>query len=99
MEFSNDDGERQKQTIIIREYKKIEDALHKIIKLQGRAGVLTDYVILSAVQSLDEDGTFLTNTGWHTNPENGVPYHRMMGLVEYNRELLKKEAVEADDVS
>ena len=92
-----EDGNMEHKAIV-QEYQKIEDALHAIIKLQGREGILTDYVILSAVQSIDDDGIFLTNTGWHTNPKNGVPYHRMMGLIEYNRALMMKEAVEADDL-
>jgi len=71
--------------------------LRKIIDLQGREGILTDYVILSAVQAIDADGIFVTNTGWHTNPSNGVPYHRMIGLIEYNRALMIREAVEVDD--
>lgn len=96
--MENADDERKKRTIIIDEYKKIEEALRTIIATQGREGLLTDYVILSAVQSIDEDGTFLTNTGWHTNPANGIPYHRMLGLVEYNRALMLREAIEVDEL-
>lgn len=94
MEFPD---ESKRQANIIKEYNKIEESLRKIIELQGREGILTDYVILSAVQAIDNDGIFITNTGWHTNPVNGVPYHRMIGLIEYNRALMLKEAVEVDD--
>lgn len=86
-----------RESIILREYQRIEDSLRKIITEQGREGLLTDYIILSAVQSFDNDGNLLTNTGWHTNPNNGMPYHRMIGLIEYNRALMLKEAVEVEE--
>jgi hypothetical protein len=96
VELQNGNGD-DREAIISREYQKIEDALRRIITAQGREGLLTDYLILSAVQSFDSDGGLLTNTGWHTNPANGMPYHRMIGLIEYNRELMLKEAVDVED--
>lgn len=89
----------RRQAIILQEYEKIEESLRAISKVQGREGLLTDYIILTAVQSIDDDGIVLTNTGWHTNPKNGVPYHRMIGLVEYARAMLIKEATEEEDES
>lgn len=95
--MENTDDEKNFEAIIIREYAKIEEALKRIITAQGRNGLLTDYVILSAVQSIDNDGAMLTNTGWHTNPANGIPYHRMIGLIEYIRSLMLQEAIQAED--
>lgn len=87
----------ERKTIITEAYERIEDSLKLIITAQGRDGLLTDYLILSAVQSFDDEGNLLTNTGWHTNPNNGVPYHRLIGLIEYNRALMLKEAVDVED--
>ena len=84
-------------TIIQKEYHNIEESLKRIIKAQGREGLLTDYVILSTVQSIDDDGAMLTNTGWHTNPGNGIPYHRMLGLIEYIKALMIREAIEVEE--
>lgn len=95
--MGNNNGDDRK-TIIVEAYERIEDALKLIITEQGRDGLLTDYLILSAVQSYDDEGGLLTNTGWHTNPNNGVPYHRLIGLIEYNRALMLKEAVDVEDV-
>jgi hypothetical protein len=94
MDSNNGDD---RKAIIAGEYEKIEEALRKITKHQGRDGLLTDYLILSAVQSFDDDGGLITNTGWHTNPNNGMPYHRMIGLIEYNRALMIKEAVDVEE--
>lgn len=91
-------GEESRQKVIAREYQNIEDSLRNIIKAQGREGLLTDYIILSAVQSIDDDGVVITNTGWHTNPRNGIPYHRMIGLLNYNLALMLKEATDTEDI-
>lgn len=97
-EHERENEEKNIETVIIREYAKIEGSLKRIITAQGRTGLLTDYVILSAVQSIDDDGAMLTNTGWHTNPANGIPYHRMIGLLEYNRALMIQEAIAAEEL-
>jgi hypothetical protein len=83
---------------VIKEYEKIEACLKRIAKLGNRTGYLTDYIILSTSQDIDDGGDLVTNTGWYTNPKNGMPYHRMIGLIEYCRHLMLKEALlESED--
>lgn len=81
---------------MVKQYSIIEDALKAITRLQGREGLLTDYIIVSAVQYFDECGTPITNTGWHINPENSVPHHRMLGLLAYATAMLQRDATEDD---
>jgi len=76
---------------MVKLYEQIERCIAEIVTRQGREGVLTDWLILSAVQSFDDDGIPITNTGWHTNPENGIPFHRLLGLLKYNEVLLERE--------
>lgn len=79
---------------LVKEHRNIEESLRKITALQRREGLLTDWIILSSVQSFDREGNATTNVGWCTNPEGGIPYHRMLGLIEYAKTMLQQEVLE-----
>jgi hypothetical protein len=82
-----------------REYEKIEASIKRLIRMGGNEdGVLTDYVILETTQFIDPQGEMVTMTGWHTNPKNGIPYHRMIGLLEYVKALMLKDAIDTEEL-
>lgn len=87
------DYSRDEYDALVKAYRQIEKSLREIVVIQGREGLLTDWVILSAVQSFDPDGVPVTNTGWHTNPESSMPYHRLLGLVEYAGVIVRTECI------
>lgn len=88
-EYSNETYEA-----LVKEHRNIEESLKRISVLQSRDGLLTDWLVLSSVQSFDDAGDATTNVGWHTNPESGIPYHRMLGLIEHVRLMLAREVME-----
>lgn len=77
-------------------YRKLEEAIHTVAEVEGFQGVLIEWVVVAASQRYDEDGDGITQVGTLV-PDGGgaVPWHRMMGLLDYA--LTRCRKVVADD--
>lgn len=74
-------------------YQRLEEAVEECSRLEGAEGVLTDWVAVYAVQSYDEDGGSPAYIGRLTPEGAGVPYHRVMGLLDYALTKCRGEVV------
>ncbi|MBD9700628.1 hypothetical protein IHE56_00685 [Streptomyces sp. ID01-12c] len=77
-------------------YRKLEEAIREVTTLEGAQGVLTEWVVVFSTQRYGDDGDGVTQVGTLL-PDGGgdVPYHRMMGLLDYA--LTRCRKVVADD--
>lgn len=77
-------------------YRQLEEAIHAVADVEGFEGVLVEWVVVAASQRYDEDGDGITQVGTLL-PDGGgaVPYHRLMGLLDYA--LTRCRKVVADD--
>lgn len=75
-------------------YKELERAINEVLRLRGAAGMLTDYVTLAAVQSIDDEGDTDTAIMMLLPMGDGLPYHRVMGLLEYVQTVMRAEAAQ-----
>jgi hypothetical protein len=77
-------------------YRKLEEAIHEVARVEGFEGVLVEWVVVAASQRYDEDGGGITQVGTML-PDGGgaVPYHRLMGLLDYA--LTRCRKVVSDD--
>jgi hypothetical protein len=73
-------------------YAALDLALRDVLRIQGAEGLLTEWVSLCAIQRYDDDGDALTSITMLL-PDGGgqVPYHRLLGLIEYARTVAKAE--------
>ena len=78
-------------------YQRLADAIDEVARLEGAQGVLTEWVLVTATQHYDEDGDGLTQVGI-TLPDGGgqVPYHRVMGLLDYALTRYRAEVADAE---
>ncbi|MFD9564361.1 hypothetical protein [Streptomyces sp. NPDC059994] len=76
-------------------YQQLEEAIRRVNELEGADGVLTEWVVVTATQSFDGDGDGLTQVG-KLLPDGGgqVPYHRLMGLLDYALTCCRAEVAE-----
>ncbi|MGW5175917.1 hypothetical protein ACWERY_16335 [Streptomyces sp. NPDC004082] len=77
-------------------YRKLEEVIREVTALEGAQGVLTEWVVVFSTQRYGDDGDGVTQVG--TLLPNGggdVPYHRVMGLLDYA--LTRCRKVVADD--
>jgi hypothetical protein len=65
-------------------YRQLEAAIQGVALLEGFQGVLTEWVLVVASQRYDADGDGITQVGTLV-PDGGghVPYHRVIGLLDY----------------
>ncbi|MEU6520450.1 hypothetical protein ACFYOF_06170 [Streptomyces sp. NPDC007148] len=77
-------------------YARLAGAIEETARLEGAEGVLTEWVVVFATQGYDDDGDGVTQIGTAL-PDGGghVPYHRLMGLLDYA--LTRCRAVVADE--
>lgn len=65
-------------------YARLEEAIREVNELGGGEGVLTEWLVVTATHSYDDDGDVLTQIGKLLPGGGGqVPYHHMMGLLDY----------------
>lgn len=75
-------------------YQALEDAVDACARLEGAEdGVLTDWVAVYAVQSYGDDGGSPAYIGRLTPEGAGIPYHRIMGLLDYALTKCRGEVV------
>jgi hypothetical protein len=77
-------------------YQRLEDAIKEVARIEEAEGVLTEWVVVTAFQRYDDEGDALTQVGTLL-PDGGghVPYHRMMGLLDYALTRCRAEIAEA----
>lgn len=76
-------------------YQRLEEAIEACARFEGATGVLTDWTAVYATQRYDSDGDSLSQIGRLTPGGSGIPYHRVMGLLDYA--LTRCRAEVADD--
>ncbi|WP_330479930.1 hypothetical protein OG301_38995 (plasmid) [Streptomyces platensis] len=79
-------------------YQRLEGAINEVTRLEGFKGVLVEWVIVAASQRYDEDGDGITQIGVLV-PDGGgqVPYHRIMGLLDYALTRQRAEILNDDE--
>jgi hypothetical protein len=79
-------------------YQRLADAIETVARLEEAEGVLTEWVIVYATQRYDEDGDGITQIGTILpDGGGGVPYHRLMGLLDYALTRCRAEVARDDD--
>ncbi|MER7814566.1 hypothetical protein [Streptomyces sp. NPDC096153] len=80
-------------------YRRLEAAIREVAEEEGCEGVMTEWIVVTAHQRLDDEGDGVTQIG-RLVPDGGgtVPYHRTMGLLDYALTMARAEIVagEAD---
>lgn len=72
-------------------YAELEACIERVLRLRGADGMLVEYVTLCAVQTIDEDGDTVGSVMMVLPMGGGLPYHRVMGLVDYTQTVLRAE--------
>ncbi|MFJ6559988.1 hypothetical protein ACIQMV_08905 [Streptomyces sp. NPDC091412] len=79
-------------------YRRLEEAIEEVCRLEGYEGVPIEWVVIAASQRFDEDGDGITQVGTLL-PDGGgqIPYHRVMGLVDFVQARMRGEAARDGD--
>lgn len=72
-------------------YAELERAIEAVLRLRGATGMLVEYVTLCSVQDVDDDGDTTGSVMMVLPMGGGIPYHRVMGLVDYTQTVLRAE--------
>lgn len=72
-------------------YAELERAIERVLRLRGAEGMLVEYVTLCAVQTIDDEGDTAGSVMMILPMGGGLPYHRVMGLVDYTKTVLRAE--------
>jgi hypothetical protein len=72
-------------------YAELERAIDVVLRLRGAEGILTEYVTLCGVQTIDDEGDTAGTVMMILPMGGGLPYHRVMGLVDYTQTVLRAE--------
>jgi hypothetical protein len=79
-------------------YQRLSQAVEDVSQLEGSEGVLTEWVIVTAWQRYDNDGDGITQVvTLLPDGGGGVPYHRMMGLLDYALTRCRAEIFKDDE--
>lgn len=73
-------------------YQRLEQAIADVAAIEGAEGIVTEWVLVAAFQRYegDEHRTQILRL----LPPNDVPYHRVMGLLDYATTLYRHEITE-----
>jgi len=72
-------------------YADLEHAIEAVLRLRGAQGILTEYVTLCGVQTIDDEGDTAGSVMMILPMGGGLPYHRVMGLVDYTQTVMRAE--------
>jgi hypothetical protein len=72
-------------------YRELEAAIERVLRLRGAEGILTEYVTLCGVQTIDDEGDTAGSVMMVLPMGGGLPYHRVMGLIDYSHTVLRAE--------
>lgn len=71
-------------------YQRLEEAVLDVGRLEGFEGVLTEWVVVTSTQRFEAGG--ITQIGTLVPEGHGqVPYHRLMGLLDYALTRMRAE--------
>jgi len=81
-------------------YGRLAQDIEDVGRLEGAQGVIVEWVLVYATQRYDSDGDGITQVGTLL-PDGGgqVPYHRMMGLLDYALTRCRAEVADDGDES
>lgn len=73
-------------------YRRLDEAIREVAATEGSDGVMTEWVVVTSHQRLDSDGDSMTQIG-KLLPDGGgtVPYHHLMGLLDYVLTMCRAE--------
>lgn len=79
-------------------YHRLSEAVEDVSRQEGANGVLTEWVVAYATTRYDDDGDGIDQVGTIL-PDGGgrVPYHRLMGLLDYVLTRLRAEVARDDE--
>jgi hypothetical protein len=72
-------------------YTELEAAVQAVLRLRGATGMLVEYLTICSLQEVDEDGDMVGSVLMVLPMGGGIPYHRVMGLLEYEQTVLRAE--------
>ncbi|MGW3144870.1 hypothetical protein ACWDG1_09345 [Streptomyces sp. NPDC001177] len=76
-------------------YQRLEAAIQDVARLEGAEGVLLEWVVVTAHQHYDDDGDPQVQVGqWVPGGGDHVPYHRLLGLLDYATTMRRHEITE-----
>jgi len=76
-------------------YARLAEAITEVASLEGAEGVLTEWVVVTSHQRYADDGEQLVQIGqWLPGGGDAVPYHRVMGLLDYALTLRRHDITE-----
>ncbi|GAA0705441.1 hypothetical protein GCM10010193_70660 [Kitasatospora atroaurantiaca] len=64
-------------------YERLEAALHAVLEVEEFEGLPTEWVIVVACQRIDDEGRGVTQIGTLLPDGDSLPYHRLMGLLDF----------------
>lgn len=78
-------------------YRRLEEAIEEVCRLEEFEGVPIEWLVIAASQRFDGDDSF-TQVGTLV-PDGGgrVPFHRLLGLVDYAHARYRAEVMNDDD--
>jgi hypothetical protein len=78
-------------------YRRLEEAIEEVCRIEEFKGIPIEWVVIAASQRFDDEGS-VTQVGTLL-PEGGghVPFHRVLGLVDYVHSRLRAVATCDDD--
>ncbi|MEV6014755.1 hypothetical protein [Streptomyces sp. NPDC051997] len=79
-------------------YQRLADAIDEVARLEEAHGVLSEWAVVYSTQRYDEDGDGITQVGTIL-PDGGgsLPYHRLMGLLDFTLTRCRAEVARDDD--
>jgi hypothetical protein len=79
-------------------YRRLQEAVEEVGRLEGFEGVLTEWVVITSLQRYDAEGAGLTQIGTIVTDGTGeVPYHRLMGLLDYALTRMRADIARDDE--
>lgn len=78
-------------------YRRLEEAIEEVCRLEDFEGIPIEWIVIAASQRFEGEESF-TQVGTLI-PEGGgrVPFHRLLGLVDYTHARLRAELTNDDD--
>ncbi|MCI3279150.1 hypothetical protein [Streptomyces cylindrosporus] len=75
-------------------YRRLEEAIGDVARLEGAQGVMLEWIVVTAHQRYDEDGDPKVQIGQWLPDGMDVPYHRVMGLLDYALTMRRGEILQ-----
>lgn len=78
-------------------YQRLEDAITEVAAFEGALGIATEWIVVAAFQRYEGDDH--RTQILRLLPPSDVPYHRVMGLLDYATTLYRHEITTPEDGS